>query len=99
VTHGRLDDAAEDLSSDSLEIVAPFRFRQIVAFAVLKQAPMRELVLPLNVKRAAPEFVFGFDFDSDPPRHARTSSQPKRLESSPVNRAAKICQSDSACQI
>jgi hypothetical protein len=66
---GRSDNPAQDLRSNPVEIVEPSRFREIVAFAVVNQASIRELVLPLDVKRATPEFVFALDFDSDPPRH------------------------------
>jgi hypothetical protein len=66
---GRSDNPAQDLSSNPVEIVDPFQFRQIISFAVVNQVSIRELVLPLDVKRATPEFVFALDFDSDPPRH------------------------------
>src|SRR5215216_557854 len=68
----RASDAAKSLSPDSLQVAEPFELGKKEALAAGDQLPIGELVPPLDMESASPEFVFGLDLNSDLPPHART---------------------------
>ena|ERR1051325_5030150 len=67
----RAGDARKSLRAYPLKIIEPLKPREKMIRAIFDEFSIRELILPLDVKSAAPEFISGFDLDSDSPSHVR----------------------------
>jgi hypothetical protein len=62
-----------------LKVAEPFGPREKKVPGLGVELSIRELIRPLDVKSARPEFIFGFNLDSDLPPHACTPANGAKL--------------------